>query len=131
MEKQLNCKLYNKVLIVEYEVVNGRILCKDDIQIQRWTINKRILLGGKTTWLYDERFYFEFVITDPFGISKVFKLFANVNNNIINVTRVRCGEDWDLTLKDFIENCTLWKCSCWEEALTPKYMIENIGENDK
>ena len=123
MDKQLNCQFYNKELIIEYEVVDSRVLCKDDIQIKGWTIDKQILLGGKTTWLYDDRFYFEFVITDPLGVTKVFKLYANVNNNIINVTKVRYGEDWHLTLKDFIENCTLWKCSCWKEFLFPKYKV--------
>ena len=125
--KQLNCQRGNKVLIIEYDVVDGRILCNEDIEVNQWVIDKRIIIGGHTTWAYDERFYFEFVITDPLGISMIFKLFANVNNNIINVTRVRCGERWDLTLKDFIENCTLWRCSCWKEALTPKYMVENMN----
>jgi hypothetical protein len=59
------------VLIVEYEINEGRLLCTSDIEFRGWKIDHRIKsYGGR--WKYDQEAYLEFIVTDKFGVAKIF-----------------------------------------------------------
>lgn len=125
--KQINCQIGDIVLVVEYEINDGRLLCSSDIEFKGWKIDRRIkAYGGR--WKYDQDSYIEFIITDKNNVSKIFKLFVNKSNKFIGLKpRSYNVEGWDWILKDFIENCSLWNCGSWQEAMTPAYQIrENL-----
>lgn len=124
---QLNCQIHNAVIVIEYSVLDGRLVCTEDISIKGWRIDRRIICyGGK--WKYDPNSYLEFIISDPIGITKIFKLYVNANNCMINIKSRAYFYDngWNGIIKDFIENCTLWNCCNWNDALTPKYEVTGI-----
>ena len=121
--KQINCQVGDKVLIVEYEIGDGRLVCSSDIEFRDWKIDRRIKAYGGS-WKYDQGAYLEFIVTDKLGVSKIFKLFVNKTNKFIGLKpRGYNVEGWDWILKDFIENCSLWNCESWQEAMTPAYQI--------
>lgn len=112
--KQVNCQVGDKVLVVEYEIADGRLLCATDIEFSGWKIDHRIK-SYRGRWKYDREAYLEFIVTDKFGVSKIFKLFINRYNRFINVkSRGYNDYGWDWILKDFIENCSLWNCGSWQ-----------------
>lgn len=58
---QINCQIDDRrVVVVEYEIKDGRLLCVNDIVINVWTIDKRITVHGGP-WRYDNNAYYEFV----------------------------------------------------------------------
>jgi hypothetical protein len=120
---QVNCQVGDKVLIVEYEISNSRLICLSDIELNGWKIDRRFkVYGGK--WWGDQDAFIEFIITDKQNVSKIFKLYVNRSNKSIGLKpRGYKVEGWEWIIKEFIEHCTLWNCESWQEAMTPAYQI--------
>ena len=51
--QQINCQIGDTVLIVEYEINEGRLLCTSDIEFRGWKIEHRIKSRGYNDYGWD------------------------------------------------------------------------------
>lgn len=111
----LNIPLPNDhVLTLGYSYADSAYVFEQDIGFNGWIISKIIKQGGPkySGYKYDFKNYFEFVITDSDGISRIKRYFYNKGDNEVLAYWGECPIE---AIPYYIQSSLIFQCKDWAD----------------
>lgn len=121
----------NQILTLGYNQANSAYVFEQDIEFNGWIISKIIKRGGPKYSRYKHDFnnYFEFVITDNNGISRIKRYFYNGGDDEV---LAYWGENPIEAIPYYIKSSSIFQCRDWADYDTCKALTaikEIVGKD--
>lgn len=104
----------NRVLTLGYNYADSTYVFEQDIEFKGWIISKIIKQGGpkRSRYKYDFKNYFEFVITDSNGISRIKRYFYNEGDDEVFAYDGECSVE---AIPYYIKSSLIFQCKDWAD----------------
>lgn len=133
----MNLQLNDQVLTLGYNHIDCAYVFEQDIEFDDWIISKIIRQGGPkySRYQYDFNNYFEFVISDRNGISRIERYFYNKGNSGV---LAYWTDNPPEVIAHYIKSSLIFQTKDWEDyddhkilAQIKRIMDQNIAPREQ